>query len=153
MAAQIEQTPLSNDSTTGDGLNTLGYRYNLPNSENREQFGFRLDYILSDAHSFEGIYRHNDFDNDRPDFLSGFNETFSQTLATPDFFSTAWHWTAGPNLINEVRFGANLAGVVFTDERDFLQALLKIVGQGRHEAVEDGVKALSLVVEKHKGRT
>ena len=121
MAAQIAQTPLPNDSTTGDGLNTLGYRYNLPNSENRDQFGFRLDYILSDAHSFEGVYRHNDFTNDRPDFLSGFNETFSQTLSTPDFFSTAWHWTAGPNFINEVRFGANLGGVVYTDERDFLR--------------------------------
>ena len=83
--------------------------------------GFRLDYILNDAHSFEGIYRYNDLVNDRPDFLSGFDETFSQTLSTPDFFSTAWHWTASPNFINEVRFGAQLGGVVFTDERDFVR--------------------------------
>ena len=121
MAAQIAQTPVSNDSTTGDGLNTLGYRYNLPNSENRDQYGFRLDFILNDSHSFEGVYRHNDFTNDRPDFLSGFQETFSQTLQTPDFFSTAWHWTAGPNFINEVRFGANISDTVFTDDRDFLR--------------------------------
>ena len=121
MAAQIALTPQGNDSTTGDGLNTLGYRYNLPDNEDRDQFGFRLDYIHNSSHSFEGIYRHNDFTNDRPDFLSGFNETFSQALSTPDFFSTAWQWTASPNLINEVRFGANLAGVVFTDERGFLR--------------------------------
>ena len=120
MAAQIAQTPLPNDSTIGDGLNTLGYRYNLSDSEDRDQFGFRLDFLLNDAHSFEGIYRHNDLTTDRPDFLSGFQETFSQDLSTPDFFSTAWHWTAGPNLINEVRFGANITGLVFTDDRDFV---------------------------------
>ena len=121
MASQIAQTPLGNDSTRGDGLNTQGYRFNLPNNEDRDQYGFRLDFILNDSHSFEGIYRHNDFNNDRPDFLSGFEETFGRTISTPDFFSTAWHWTASPNLINEVRFGANISGVVFADDRDFLR--------------------------------
>ena len=121
MASQIAATPIGNDPTGGDGLNTVGHRYNLPSNEDRDQIGFRLDFLLNDNHSFEGIYRHNDFTNDRPDFLSGFNETFSQTISTPDIFSTAWHWTASPNFINEVRFGANLSGVVFTDERDFLR--------------------------------
>ena len=77
--------------------------------------------LLNDAHSFEGIYRHNDLNVERPDFLSGFQETFGRTISTPDFFSTAWHWTASPNFINEVRFGAHFAGVVFADERDFLR--------------------------------
>ena len=121
MAAQIAATPIGNDPTGGDGLNTTGHRYNLPSNEDRNQYSFRLDYILNDAHSFEGVYRYNDFKNDRPDFLSGFEETFSQTLSTPDFFSTAWHWTASPSFINEVRFGGHIAGVVFTDERDFLK--------------------------------
>ena len=139
MAAQIAQTPLSNDSTTGDGLNTLGYRYNLPNSENRDQYGFRLDFILNDSHSFEGVYRHNDFTNDRPDVLSGFQETFSQTLSTPDFFSSAWHWTAGPNFINEVRFGANISDVTFTDERDFLRERgFKIIAASYTDPEGDG---------------
>ena len=121
MAAQIAATPIGNDPTGGDGLNTTGHRYNLPSNEDRNQYSFRLDYILNDAHSIEGVYRYNDFKNDRPDFLSGFEETFSQTLSTPDFFSTAWHWTASPGFINEVRFGGHIAGVVFTDELDFLK--------------------------------
>ncbi len=139
MAAQIAQTPLSNDSTTGDGLNTLGYRYNLSDSEVRDQIGFRLDFLLNDAHSFEGIFRHNDLNVDRPDFLSGFEETFGRTVSTPDFFSTAWHWTPSPNLINEVRLGAHISGVLFADDRDFIRERgFKIIAASYTDPEGDG---------------
>ena len=139
MAAQIAQTPLGNDSTRGDGLNTLGYRYNLSDSEDRDQFGFRLDFLLNDTHSFEGIYRHNDLNVNRPDFLAGFQETFGRAVSTPDFLSTAWHWTASPNFINEVRFGAHFAGVVFADDRDFLRERgFKIIAASYSDPEGDG---------------
>ena len=139
MADQIAQTPLGNDSTRGDGFNTLGYRYNLPSNEDRDQFGFRLDFILNDSHSFEGVYRYNDLVNQRPDFLSGFEETFSRTISKPDFVSTAWHWTAGPSFINEVRFGGTFSNVVFTDERDFLRERgFKVVAASYTDPEGDG---------------
>ncbi len=139
MADQIAQTPLPNDTTTGDGLNTLGYRSNLPSNESRDQYGFRLDFILNDSHSFEGIYRHLDRNNDRPDFLSGFQETFGRTITTPDFLSTAWHWTASPHFINEVRFGANISDVVFADDRDFLRERgFKIIAASYTDPEGDG---------------
>ncbi len=123
----IAQTPAINDFSTGDSspgqlLNTGGYRFNQTDNEDRDQWGFRLDYNLNDRHSFEGIYRWSDFSNDRPDItdtFGGFGQTpVVQTVASPKFFSTAWNWTISENIINEVRFGANLAPVIFETSQD-----------------------------------
>ncbi len=109
-----------NDPTAGDGLNTGGFRFNATSNEDRDQFGFRLDYNLDDNHTFEGIYRHNEVTNDRPDFAVNVNspEVVGQTDGPLDFFSTAWKWTASPTLLNELRFGANLTEVTFNVFQD-----------------------------------
>ncbi len=109
-----------NDPGSGDGLNTTGYRFNMTNNEDRDQVKFRLDYILNGAHSFEGIYSHNKFTNDRPDIYTGYEKTpLDYTDSSPDFLSTAWNWTISPSLINQVRFGFNFAGVVFETLEDY----------------------------------
>ncbi len=121
----IAQTPTQfNDFSVGDSspsrlLNRAGYRFNQTDNEDRDQWGFRLDYNLNDRHSFEGIYRWNDFVNDRPDIDNGYTQTpVVQTISGPKFFSTAWNWTVNENVINEVRFGANLSPVVFNTTAD-----------------------------------
>ncbi len=121
IAGLLSQVPTTgNDPGAGDGLNTIGYRFNMTNNENRDQVKFRLDYILSDAHSFEGIYSHNKFTNDRPDIYTGYQTTpLDYTDSSPDFLSTAWNWTISPTLINQVRFGFNFAGVVFETLEDY----------------------------------
>ena len=115
--ALLALTPSAfNDLSTGDGVNTGGFRFNALNNEDRDQFGFRLDYNLNDSHAFEGVYRHNEITNDRPDFAINVGESSevnSQTDGPLDFISTAWKWTVSPNFLNEVRFGANLTAVDF----------------------------------------
>ncbi|HSR51776.1 MAG TPA: carboxypeptidase regulatory-like domain-containing protein [Acidobacteriota bacterium] len=109
------------DSEEGLLLNTAGLRIPYQNNNDRNQWGFRLDFILNDNHSFEGIYERQDNVNDRPDIYQGFNPTplvFTET-DPQEFISTAWKWTVTPTLLNEVRFGGNLAPVVFETDEDF----------------------------------
>ncbi|HSR50561.1 MAG TPA: carboxypeptidase regulatory-like domain-containing protein, partial [Acidobacteriota bacterium] len=108
------------DSEAGQLLNTAGLRIPFQNNNDRNQWGFRLDFILNDAHSFEGIYERQDNLNDRPDIYSGFNTVplvFTET-DPQEFVSTAWKWTVTPTLLNEVRFGGNLAPVIFETDED-----------------------------------
>ena len=107
------------DSSPGQLLNTGGFFFNKGSPEDREQWGFRLDYNLNDSHSFEGVFRDNEFDNARPDIDGSPGEISAvSTVSGPQFFSTAWNWTISPSVLNQVRFGANLSPVVFETIED-----------------------------------
>lgn len=47
----FNQYPLPNDSSVGDGLNTLGYRFNAPIRRDNNTYIARADYIINDHHS------------------------------------------------------------------------------------------------------
>ncbi|HSR69489.1 MAG TPA: TonB-dependent receptor [Acidobacteriota bacterium] len=109
-----------NDFQVGDGVNTGGFFFNQGSNEDREQWGFRLDYNLNDQHSFEGIFRDTSVINERPDIDSSFRTTpLVFTDSGPRFFSTAWNWAVTPTFLNQVRFGANLSPVVFETDQQF----------------------------------
>jgi hypothetical protein len=104
--AMLAQLPEPNTSDAGDGLNTLGYRFNSRYNESRDQLVFRGDYYLNAKHSFTGTYNYINDPTDRPDY-----GTFYTTIPpvsnkiTNHLMSLAWRWTASPTLTNEARFG------------------------------------------------
>lgn len=97
--------------------NSAGFRFNQAANNDRNQYKFRLDYVLNDSHSFEGVYQWLENSDLRDDIDGTFNQVPVVTSGTggafSDFFSTAWKWTVSPTLLNEVRFGAFLSPVLF----------------------------------------
>ena len=111
------------DSTADQLKNTGGYSFNKNTPADIDTFKIRLDYILSDRHSFQGIYQavkdsvhygwggYLSFKEKSPRLYSG--DGFRK------FFSTAWQWTIGHNFLNEVRFGAFLQPVYYDSGETF----------------------------------
>jgi hypothetical protein len=108
------------NSTATRVLNTAGYRFNQTDLNNRDQYGFRVDYSLTDKHRFEGIYSYFKETDDRTDldFISP-NRPLVFTNSTARRFSGAWRWLASGNFQNEARGGANLAPVQFNSNWQF----------------------------------
>ena len=100
-------------------LNTAGYRFNQTDLNNRDQYGFRGDYSLTDTHRFEGVYSYFKETDDRTDldFISP-DRPLVFTNSDPKRFSLAWRWLASANFQNELRGGANLAPVQFNSNWD-----------------------------------
>jgi hypothetical protein len=108
------------NSTAGRILNTAGFRYNQTDLNNRDQFGFRMDYELNANHRIEGVYSYFKETDDRTDLdavtLSG---PLVYTSSDPKRLSLAWRWLAGARFQNEVRYGFNLAPVQFESDWDY----------------------------------
>ncbi len=111
------------DSSAALLRNTAGYSFLQASNNDRNQYQFRLDYILNGSHSFEGSYQALENRDLRSDIDNTFNATPIVTSGTgdsfSDFFSTAWKWTISPTLLNEVRFGGFLSPVVFDTAETF----------------------------------
>ncbi len=105
------------DSEPGMLRNSAGFRFNQAANNDRNQYKFRLDYALNDRHSFEGVYQWLENTDLRDDIDGTFSQIPVVTSGTggaySDFFSTAWKWTASPQLFNEFRFGGFLSPVLF----------------------------------------
>ena len=55
------------NSTAARLLNTAGYRFNQTDLNNRDQYTGRLDYSMSNAHKFEGVFSYFKETDDRTD--------------------------------------------------------------------------------------
>ena len=127
MEALLSEVPstfnnfLVGDSSAAALKNNAGYRFVQNFNNSRAQGGFRLDFILSDNHSFAGIYKALKDEQDRPDLYGGFNkDPLVKTVSRFNhFFSTAWKWIPGPTMLNEIRIGGHLGPVVFDTLEDF----------------------------------
>ena len=123
-----------NTSDAGDGRNTTGYRLNVANNVNRNNFTGRFDVEPNSRHSFSFIYAHGNEDNDRPDVASGYTvDPLVKQPAVRDFLSTGWTWTPSANLTNEVRGGFFTSEPIFdrlADDGDFLLTLPLISNPG-----------------------
>jgi len=123
--ALIAQLPASN-SPGGDGLNTLGYRFNAKANEFRDQFVGKMDYYLNAKNSITGVYNYIDNPTDRPDVTSSF-----YTVTPPvtnslrnHLLSLSWRWTLSPTLTNEARGGFARTHGNFDDSQPYPKFLV-----------------------------
>ena len=109
----------------GDGVNTLGYRFNARGNEFRDQFVYRGDYYINSKNSITGTYNHISNPTDRPDagtfydFIPPVSNTIKNTV-----LSLAWRWTATPTLTNELRFGFARTMGNFNDSNTYPKQLV-----------------------------
>jgi hypothetical protein len=115
-AANVNNYDVGN-STAARVLNTAGYRFNQTDKNDRDQWGFKIDYALSDTHRFEGVYSYFKEIDDRTDLDSiSPDRPLVYTSSDPKRFSLVWRYLASSNFQNELRGGANLAPVQFESD-------------------------------------
>jgi hypothetical protein len=112
------------NSTAERVLNTAGYRYNQTDENRRDQYGFRLDYEMTPAHRFEGVYSYFKETDDRTDLDFVSEQPLVFTNSDPKRFAIAYRWLPSANLQTEIRGGANLAPVQFNSDWDYSSGTL-----------------------------
>jgi hypothetical protein len=102
LAAAANRYPV-NDTTTGDGLNTGGFRFNASRPVKQNTFIGRLDFNLSQKHN---LFARANYQNDTEALASQFPDTPSPTTwSQPKGFVVAEAWTISSNLVNNIRYG------------------------------------------------
>ena len=93
----------ANDTTTGDGLNTGGFRFNASRPVRQNTFIARLDYSLTAKHNL--LARAN-YQVDTEVLASQFPDTPSPTFSSqPRGFVVGDTWTISNSLVNNLRYG------------------------------------------------
>ena len=107
----ISQTPANgNTNDAGDGLNTIGYRFNQRANEIRDSVTAKMDYIPSPKHAISGTFVWNRDQVDRPDLDNTFNVVPAvYNNNNTKLGSVSWRWSIRPTLNNEFRAGVLLA--------------------------------------------
>lgn len=103
----ISQMPANgNTNDAGDGLNTIGYRFNQRSNEIRDSVTGKVDYIPSPKHAISGTFVWNRDLVDRPDIDNTFNTVpVVNNNDNTKLASVAWRWSVRPTLNNELRAG------------------------------------------------
>lgn len=124
-SAQLNSTPLPNNTLVGDGLNTAGARFNVPGTNPSDRYNVRIDQNLfaSDrfgTHKLEGTFHFGEFlltpdtfNGIEAPFLGGVN-AFQGSNRT--LWAAAIHSVFGAHVTNEARFGHQEAPVGFLRE-------------------------------------
>jgi len=110
--AIFNQYPLPNDNTTGDGLNTFGFRFNSPIHLKWNTYLARLDYNLSKDGKHTLFWRgnlQNDKDNSSQQF-PGQAPRFTN-LGTNKGFAAGYSATLSQNLVNVFHAGFTRLGL------------------------------------------
>lgn len=162
MSANIlSKVPSANDFTVGDRLNTAGNSFNKSNASNRDTGGFRLDYIASSRHRFEGVYQHAEESVLRPDIDTTFNQNpLVSNTGDTNFFAVAWNYTISPRLHNEFRVGRNVSEPVFSSKEDtssgafvipnlVTNPIVTFLDQGRRTAVTSYIDRATFTAGAH----
>jgi hypothetical protein len=108
----LAQTPLPNNFTLGDGLNTAGYTFNAPEEERQMDFVTKIDRTFNVQHSaFVRISK--GYQNTNCDGVNGGQPYFPDfpcvvnTERSPYNWAGNWRWNPGGNLVNEFVVGQN----------------------------------------------
>ncbi|MBI3649491.1 MAG: TonB-dependent receptor [Acidobacteria bacterium] len=105
-------TPLPNNFTVGDGLNTAGYSFSPIEREKQQDFVIKIDHIINQNNTVFGRYAQGSQDT-IGDFV---NDGFSRFPGTPRIVDTVrrpknlalnWRWTPSASITNEAVFGLN----------------------------------------------
>jgi hypothetical protein len=105
---------LLGDSSPTQLRNTAGYSFNQRSNDTRKVVSGKIDYAYSTKNLFTGAVHLAKLNQDRPDASNGFQPVPPVFLdGFTKLFSGSWRWNPTPNLINELRAGANLSPVHF----------------------------------------
>lgn len=108
----IALTPLPNNFTVGDGLNTAGYSWTPIQRENQEDFTIKVDHVINQNHTIYGRWAQGnqdtigDFVNDGWSRFPG-TPRIVDTIRRPKNLALNWRWTPTDRLTNEAVFGIN----------------------------------------------
>ncbi len=93
----------SNDSSVGDGVNTGGYRFNAPVTDQENTHIARFDLNLSDS---QQLFFRGNYEWDNTAGTSAFPDTPATSLWSHPFgFVVGHNWTISDNKINNIRVG------------------------------------------------
>ena len=112
IAAIINASPLPNNFTTGDGLNTAGFNFASPQHEKQYDFVSKFDFKLSDNGQIYVRYAQgsqsslgDSANGGRPIFPGAPN--FVDTSRTPKNLAINWRWSPTGTVTNEFIFGVS----------------------------------------------
>jgi len=108
----INMTPLPNNFTVGDGLNTAGFSWSPIQREKQEDFVLKIDHIFNERNTLYGRWAHGrqdticDIVNDG---LARFPNTpcIVDTNRDPRNLALNWRWNPLPTVTNEFVMGMN----------------------------------------------
>lgn len=101
--ALLRTAPLPNDFTTGDGLNTAGFRFNAPISLELNVHIARFDLTLTDRQS---VFLRGNYQDDNYGQAPAFPITPSPDIRVhPLGFVVGHNWTLTSTLVNNFRVG------------------------------------------------
>ena len=110
--ALVNATPLPNDFSVGDGLNTAGYTWAAPEEEKQMDFVAKFDHTFNPSNS--GFFRYSQgYQNTNCDTVNGGEPLFPgfpclvNTERSPRNFAASYRWSGRGNLVNEFVLGQN----------------------------------------------
>lgn len=109
--AVLQRYPLPNEATVGDGINTLGYRFNAPVTVDQNTFIARFDYILDSTANHQMFFRGNLQDDKfqaAPQFPG--QPSNNTNLNNSKGFAVGLNSVFGSNKVNVFRYGLTRVG-------------------------------------------
>jgi hypothetical protein len=116
--AYINSTPLPNDFTRGDGLNTAGFNFLAPQNEKQYDFVSKFDFKINDNNQFYIRYAQGE-QNTIGDSGNGGLQSFPgfpnlvDTFRTPKNLAINFRSSVSPKIVNEFIFGFSKFGFSF----------------------------------------
>ncbi len=101
----IGMTPLPNNFTVGDGLNTAGYSWAIPSTNNLDQFTVKVDHYINANNHLSVVVTHES------QVYTSTTSVFPTTPVTGNNIDTSWFTsvnydaTIKPNLLNQFTIG------------------------------------------------
>lgn len=118
--AYLALTPLPNNFSFGDGLNTAGYTWAAPATDKQVDQTYKIDYTLNAKNTIFGRYSQG-HQNTYADVVNGGLQVFPGLPATVNTFrqprnlALDWRFSPTPNVTNEVVAGFNRFGYAFVN--------------------------------------
>ena len=109
------------DSRAGALRNTIGYRFNTRNNQDRNNAMGKMDWYLRPTNSITATYSYADDLTDRPDVNSGEGYTSvppNLNGSKVNFLSVGWRTNPRPTITNELRVGFNFNKPYFDTRQD-----------------------------------
>jgi len=109
--------PHANDLTLGDGINTGGYRFNIPVHRTSNDYVGRVDYNMNSSMRLFGrvsVLRDHyaDYVNYSPVLFPG--DPLTKEIANTSYSYVIGHtWTIGPNKVNQFAYGETVSQLAF----------------------------------------